>query len=102
VAPTDPALAAQLLLAAQQVIDSLSGGSGREHVQLTAIHRQANGKTRLHFNAQRGPVYIIEVSTNLVDWEKIGVAPDNGDGFFEFEEADAARTPTRFYRIVSP
>ena len=101
-APTDPALATQLILAAQEVIDSLSGGSGREHVQLTAIHRQANGKTRLHFNAQRGPVYIIEVSTNLVDWEKMGVAADDGNGLFEFEDANATRTPTRFYRIVSP
>ena len=75
---------------------------GREQVQLTAIHRQANGKMRLHFNAKRGPVYVIEVSTNLVDWEKVGVAADDGNGLFEFEDANSTRAAARFYRIVSP
>ena len=66
------------------------------------MQRQFNWKTRLHFNAKRGPAYLIEVSTNLVDWEKIGVAADDGNGSFEFEDANAVRTPARFYRIVSP
>jgi hypothetical protein len=31
-----------------------------------------------------------------------GVAEDKGSGWFEFEDARAGQTPTRFYRIVSP
>lgn len=45
---------------------------------------------------------VIEASTNLVDWEQIGVAVQCGPDEFEFEDANAARMPTRFHRIVVP
>jgi hypothetical protein len=35
-------------------------------------------------------LYILEGSTNLVDWEKIGVAVDRGEGISGFEDANAA------------
>ncbi len=44
----------------------------------------------------------MEGSTNLVDWEMLGVATERGDGTFEFEDGNAARFQNRFYRIVSP
>jgi len=89
-------------IAVQVMIDSLSGGSGQERAQFNSIHRQANGKTRIDFTARRGRVYIVEISTDLVNWEKIGLAADKGNGQFEFEDAQSPRTPTRFYRVVSP
>ncbi len=56
----------------------------------------------MQFLAERGPAYILEASTNLVDWEMIGVAADHGDGAFTFEDANAARFPNRYYRLVTP
>jgi hypothetical protein len=52
--------------------------------------------------AMQGRLYILEAFTNLVDWERIGVAVDHCDGLFTFEDANAARFPNRFYWIVSP
>jgi len=44
----------------------------------------------------------VEASTDMVNWEKIGVAVANGDGTFTFEDPNAAKFPNRFYRVVSP
>ena len=54
----------------------------------------------MQWSAVHGRLYILEASTNLVDWERIGVAVDRGDGKFTFEDANAARFPNRFYRAV--
>jgi hypothetical protein len=54
------------------------------------------------FSAPQGSVYILEASTNLVDWEKIGVAVDWGSGDFECEDTKASQVPARFYRVVVP
>jgi hypothetical protein len=56
----------------------------------------------MQFSAEPGPVYILEASTNLVDWQKIGVAREQSYGTFSFEDANAARFPQRFYRVVAP
>ncbi len=45
---------------------------------------------------------MVEASTNLVDWEEIGVATDQGNGTFAFEDADAARFEHRYYRFKTP
>ncbi len=68
----------------------------------TAAKRQPNGRVQLHFTAQPEAVHLLEASTNLVNWEVIGVAREQGDGSFEFEDTNAARLPHRFYRILSP
>ena len=44
--------------------------------------------------------YLIEASTNLVGWEKIGVATHPQSGEFEFE--DRSVSPYRFYRVTVP
>jgi hypothetical protein len=106
VAPSDPTLADDLLRKTQEIIDVLSIGAansgGRPHGRFTSVIRQPNGRVQMQFSAERGPLYILEVSTNLVNWEKAGVAAGNGDGLFEFGDGDALRTRARFYRIVSP
>ena len=102
----DPALAESFIQMAQEIIEALSGGQtnpgGRPHGGFTATRHQSNGHFQLQFSAERGAVYLLEASTNLVDLEKIGIAVDHGDGTFSFEDPDAARFPNRFYRIVSP
>ena len=105
VAHSDPALAADFIQRVQEIIDALSGSnthpSGRTHGRLKAKH-EANGQVQLELAAERRPVHIVEASTNLVHWEKIGIAADRGDGTFVFEDPNAAKFPNRFYRIVSP
>ena len=101
VAPIDPVLAEQFIQLAQEIIDILSTAS-KAHGRIAAVAREANGTVELQFSATPGPAYIIEASTNLVNWEKIGVAADRGNGAFEFEDAHAGRMSTRFYRIVLP
>jgi hypothetical protein len=106
VSPSDSPLAARCIQMAQEIIDVLSGGhtnpGGRPHGRFTALKHQPNGHVQLQFTAERGAVYLLEASTNLVHWEKIGVATDRGVGTFVFDDPDAARFLNRFYRIVSP
>jgi hypothetical protein len=105
-APLDPVLAEDFLRQAQEIVDVLSGGAtnpgGRPHARFTAMAQVPGGRVRLQFSGEAGPVYLVEATTNLMDWEKIGVAVDHGDGTFSFEDAHAARFPNRFYRTVSP
>ena len=56
----------------------------------------------MEFTAEPGLIYIIEASTNLVDWEKIGVATPSDTGGFEFADAQATRFSSRYYRIIIP
>jgi hypothetical protein len=57
---------------------------------------------RLKFAAKPARVHLIQASSNLKDWETMGVAHDNGDGTFDFEDPATTRLPSRFYRILSP
>ncbi|MCU0771230.1 MAG: immunoglobulin domain-containing protein [Verrucomicrobia bacterium] len=106
VAPSDPTLATSLMEQAQEILDALNGGhtnpGGRPHGRFTSVAHQSNGHMQLQFAAERGPIYILEASTNLVDWEPIGLAREQDDGTFTFEDVNAARFPTRYYRVVSP
>jgi hypothetical protein len=103
VGKSDPALAQTLIAAAQQVIDALQGrGPHALASNLHTMKRRPDGKVQLGFSGLAGQVHIVEASTNLVDWEMIGVAADNGDGSFEFEDSQAVGIPNRFYRVTSP
>jgi hypothetical protein len=98
----DPELAETFIQMAQEIINALSAGAGKAHGKITLVSREANGKTRVRGEVSPGTLYIIEVSTNLVDWEKIGVTTDNGAGAFEFEDTNSSPLSVRFYRVVSP
>ena len=107
VTPLDVALAAEFIRLAQEVIDVLNGGSaGSASVNGVAtnsrrVTRQSNGKVLVQFSAKAGSIQIVAASTNVIDWELIGVAVDRG-GEFEFEDKNAERFPARYYRIISP
>jgi len=106
VAPLDAALAASLMQQAQEIIDTLSGGGtnpgGRPHGRFSSITPQPNGRLHLQLAADRGQACILEASTNLLNWEMIGVATDHGDGTFTFEDANAARFSEGYYRLRMP
>lgn len=104
VAPDDADLARNLTLASQHLADILGVdcNSPRPPAQVAKLDRRPNGRFQMRFHAPPGFVYIVEASTNLLDWEKIGVATDAGAGDFDFEDGNASQTPGRFYRLVVP
>jgi len=104
VAPRDAALAEKFLAGARAIIGVLRDcvTHGKPRCTWGRLACQADGTVRMHFSAPRGPVYLIEASTDLVRWETIGAARDCGTGEFEFEDTRAAPLPQRFYRIVAP
>jgi hypothetical protein len=46
-------------------------------------------------------VYWIEVSTNLVDWVKVGTCTADAGGQVTYADPDASKHPARYYRAVS-
>jgi hypothetical protein len=101
IAPLDATLAQSLIDTAQSIINALTATGGNPHQNLKAA-ANGNGKVHLNFTGVHQQTYIIESSTNLVDWEMIGVAKDQGDGTFNFDDSVSTQTPGRFYRVVTP
>jgi hypothetical protein len=103
VRPKDAALAASLTQSAQDIIDALSSGNtkpgGRRQAQFTSISLQPEGRVRMQLAGDSGALYLIESSTNLVDWELIGIASPATNGQFQFDDKEAGRFPRRYYRL---
>ena len=97
----DPELAQTFIRAAQEIIDTLIGGS-EGHDKLTLVSREADGTTGLKAEAAPGALYIIEATTNLVDWEQVGVTTGNAAETFEFADTNSSLRSIRFYWVVSP
>ena len=57
------------------------------------------GGIRLSFRAEPGWNYVIEASTNLVNWSSIGTTTAPA-GSVQFDDPDAVRLDRRFYRVV--
>ena len=71
-------------------------------MKVHGLKHPPDGKAQLSFSGLAGRVHIVAASTNLADWDKIGVAREQADGTSTFDDPNAARFPNRFYRIVSP
>lgn len=69
---------------------------------LATINRQNDGRVRIQFSATPGSVTLIQASTNILDWETIGRATEGPLGTFSFDDANAAKLPGRFYRVLGP
>jgi hypothetical protein len=104
VAPYDPALAALLISEAQAIIDALNGGLAESEnaIAITSIAPGQNGKPHLRIRGKAGRSHIVETSTDMVNWTKVGVASASSDSEFEFNDTQSANTEARFYRVVSP
>ena len=46
--------------------------------------------------------YVVEASTNLINWQIIAVVTSQADGSFTFEDPQAKSFGQRFYRILLP
>jgi len=103
VAPTAPDLAAQFAGGAQAIIEAIkscdaSSGQNHPHLRATSFER---GR-KLEFEGVAGCVYVIEASSDMVHWEKIGAAKAKGSGRFEFIDPNTGKFAHRFYRVVTP
>ena len=93
-------LAAGLITSAQKdAIVSAAAQSDCGRVKVTPQVRRENGKIGFRFAGQSGQHYVVQASTNLVDWTTLGEATDTGNSQFNFE--DSINLPYRFYRIVA-
>jgi probable HAF family extracellular repeat protein len=68
-----------------------------EPFNLSSFERLPDGTFRLRFTGAPDDKYIIEASTNLIDWVLLGSATNNG-GKLEFTDIEAPRFILRFYR----
>ena len=80
----------------------IAGGHALADVTIAAISHQGNGKAHLKIKGITGRVHVVEASTNMVDWVRVGVATRTADGTYEFDESQLPDAGMRFYRIVSP
>lgn len=60
------------------------------------------GGFQLQFTGTEGASYRVWASTNLMDWELLGMATATAPGWFQFEDAAATNWPQRFYRATAP
>jgi len=95
----DPALAQSLIDEAQNIINAIMASAPAPKVKAAS---QGNGKIHLNFLGTHQQTYLIETSTNLADWQIIGVANDNGDGTFGFDDNVSTQIPGLYYRAVTP
>jgi len=62
----------------------------------------AGGMAQLHFLGTAGQSYVIQASTNLLDWVTLSTCAADGLGNVTATDPDAHRYPARFYRVVEP
>jgi len=64
----------------------------------TGFEHLSDGRFALHVLAPSGPAYVIESSTNLINWLPIATNTSPAS-LFDFVDSDAPDYPERFYRV---
>jgi len=59
-----------------------------------------DGSPQVQFVGESGQSYRIEVSTDMVNWEPLGICTADAEGNVQFTDPDAAKRPARFYRVA--
>ncbi|PYK98468.1 MAG: hypothetical protein DME19_12440, partial [Verrucomicrobia bacterium] len=67
----------------------------------TDVSRATNGMVNLSATGDTGLLYLLEASTNLVNWTKLGVR-SNATGTVGFTDPKATNYASRFYRMSIP
>jgi hypothetical protein len=68
---------------------------------LSDISRQTNGAVSLTVVGEAGPLYLLEASTNLVNWARLSVR-SNATGTIQFSDPRPPASSRRFYRVSIP
>lgn len=69
--------------------------------QLTNTVVNINGTFQLTVNGQNGQEYIVQASTNLINWVSIYTNPPPFTSPFTFTDSNASNYPDRFYRVIT-
>jgi hypothetical protein len=62
----------------------------------------AKGHAQVEILGDSGQAYIIQASTNLIQWVTIATRTANADGVITFDDADTGKQPQRYYRVLAP
>jgi hypothetical protein len=88
-------------VAAKQFLTLTEKQEGVTQAPSLTESRLADGTVELSLTGQTNLLYVIQASTNLVQWTKIGVRT-NLTGRLEFTDRTATNYLQRFYRAVAP
>ena len=81
--------------------DGIARLNGDFPLEFFPFARPANGPLRLTLATQSSKVYILQTSTDLMNW--IPLSTNTASGYtLDFEETNAASFSQRFYRAVAP
>ena len=67
---------------------------------ITDFHRMANGMFTFRFYGEPGTKYVVQGSTDLVNWSALMTNQVSGLGYMEFTDTSATNYHKRFYRIA--
>ena len=68
---------------------------------IAALQRLANGMSTFRFYGEAGTNYVVQASTNLVDWLPLATNQVSGLGYLEFTDVGAINRAQCFYRLIS-
>jgi hypothetical protein len=74
----------------------------RPLIQSAGFAQNGDQGFSISFNGLSNAAYAVEVSTNLINWTRLGSASHSSPGQFLFLDAIATNSPYRFYRVISP
>ena len=72
----------------------------RAEIKVVVPSGSAGSTMQLQVRGAPSRVYVIQASTNLINWVTIGLGATDTDGNVEFTDPNAANQPLRFYRTV--
>lgn len=99
--PSDPRLANNLIYIAQQIIGAIHG-IPRQHPTIGSLQNSGGNHKSLSFTGTPGQLYLVQASSDLNDWETIGIASETDTGSFQFQDANSQSASARYYRLVAP
>ncbi len=67
--------------------------------QVTSVTFPFNSTCRIQFTGVTGETYAVLASTDLANWIQIGTAAELGGGKFQFDDPNANKFSSRFYRV---
>jgi uncharacterized repeat protein (TIGR01451 family) len=80
----------------------ISTGCLAPAAQYFGFSRSADGSFEVRFAGSQHSAYRIWASTNLTDWQVLGIATEAEAGSYRFLDISAAKLPQRFYRAGTP
>ena len=70
-------------------------------INAPAIGSTAGGKMNVQFSGKDASrTYVIQASTNLLDWVTVGSVIADAEGNVSYTDPDSDKHPARFYRLV--